>query len=488
MESLETISVLAIPVQNMAYDKKAKLLSIDIFGFAFVGHYKNSTKMKEILDDIYSSFEKVGFERSKLFIVNRSLTPISEATKLKDLNLKKEIIDRVESMEDIVSGLLTALKDFATERRAYETTEKVSKKKEKKDTDRRRDEAKESKKSKRRLVSVEEEATEDEEFDEGEILSDDISYLSKSKSEEVAPPPPPTHGAPASAPRERASEVLDRAPTDGMGGGLEEETEAAPKAPAAPAPAPPPAPAPALTQPVIEPEEAKETTYNINMGFQYYSVMMEQKSYLFYVYLSHEELKILDEEGKTVYKTTFTITTLKKEPPVLDLRIEGEGFEIHPLTGKIVVKKDAVNPPVMIFSILPLKQIKKKRKKKSERRYLNVYIEFDGKLINHTVLSAIVQPKHFHLDLGPIQIDISKRTAFLISFISVLIATGSTIFSAITLETTSFVDIVSGFVPGLASFIFFAVFIITLIKNGIYPLKQKWSALLKFDKGIEMMK
>ena len=104
------------------------------------------------------------------------------------------------------------------------------------------------------------------------------------------------------------------------------------------------------------------------------------------------------------------------------------------------------------------------------------------------MLSVIVQPKHFHLDLGPIQIDISKRTAFLISFISVLIATGSTIFSAITLETTSLVDIVGGFVPGLASFIFFGVFIITLIKNGIYPLKQKWSALLKFDKGIEMIK
>ncbi|GAH85626.1 unnamed protein product, partial [marine sediment metagenome] len=155
-----------------------------------------------------------------------------------------------------------------------------------------------------------------------------------------------------------------------------------------------------------------------------------------------------------------------------------------------VVKKDAVNPPVMIFSVLPLKQMEKKkgRKKKSERRYLNVYIEFEEKLINHTVLSVIVQPKHFHLDLGPIQIDISKKTVFLVSFISVLIATISTIFSVITFETTSLTNIMSSFAPGLASFIFFAVFIIALVKNGIYPLKQKWSALLKFDKGTVMMK
>jgi len=116
-----------------------------------------------------------------------------------------------------------------------------------------------------------------------------------------------------------------------------------------------------------EEEEPKPTTYNINMGFQYYSVMMEQKSYLFYVYFSHEELKIMDEEGKTIYKTTFTITTLKKEPPILDLRIEGEGFEVHPLTGKVEVKKDAVNPPVMIFSVLPIKLIKTKKKKRKKK-------------------------------------------------------------------------------------------------------------------------
>ena len=453
MESLETISKLEIPTTNISYNKKSKLLSIDILGFVFAGHYKKSTKLIEILDDIYSSLEKVQFDRINLCFIDVYNNAVPETKKLKDLDFEEKIETKEETIKDI------------------------KKKEEKQDYgERRRDEAKKSK-PKKRLVSTEEKMMEDEEDDLEEILSDDISYLKESeveKSEIVAP----------------ASRRARSSSTEGMGGGLEPEPGAAPAdldmAPKAPLP--PPAPAPIIT--AIEPEESKPTTYNINMGFQYYSVMMEQKSYLFYVYLSHEELKILDEEGKTVYKTTFTVTTYKKEPPVLDLRIEGEGFEIHPLTGKIVVKKDAVNPPVMIFSIFPLKQMKKKkdRKKKSERRYLNVYIDFEEKTINHTVLSVIVQPKHFHLDIGPIQIDISKRTAFLISFISVLAATISTIFSAITLETTSLVDIMSGFAPGFASFIFFGVFILMLVKNGIYPLKQKWSALLNFDKGTVMMK
>ena len=183
-----------------------------------------------------------------------------------------------------------------------------------------------------------------------------------------------------------------------------------PPPPSPPGAAPPPASKPAATQPpadtlggprsgaparaepsLIAPEEPKETVYEINMGLQYYSVMMEQRSYLFYVYFSHQELKIVDEDGKTVYKTTVKIVTTKKEPPVLDLKIEGEGFEVHPIFGKVEVKKDAVNPPVMIFSIMPIKSKKEKKKKKeSERRFLNVYIEFEDKIISHTILSIIV--------------------------------------------------------------------------------------------------
>ncbi|MBA7704508.1 hypothetical protein ES703_113322 [subsurface metagenome] len=217
------------------------------------------------------------------------------------------------------------------------------------------------------------------------------------------------------------------------------------------------------------------------MGLQYYSVMMEQRSYLFYVYFSHQELKIVDEEGKTIYKTTVTIVTTKKEPPVLDLKIEGEGFEVHPIFGKIEVKKDAVNPPVMIFSIMPIKS-KKKKKKESERRFLNVYIEFEEKIISHTILSIIVQPKYFRLELGPIHLNLSKKTAAIISFISILIAGISLAYMFLSVgSSSSFMDYLSRFAPGLGSIVFFAIFLYTLFKEGIYPLKEKISAFLNFD-------
>ena len=244
----------------------------------------------------------------------------------------------------------------------------------------------------------------------------------------------------------------------------------------------------------VTPETAKMVKpieYNINMGMQYYSVMMEQKSYLFYIYLSHEELKIVDEEGKVVYTTTVKIVTTKKEPPKLYIRVKGDGFEVHPFDGNVVVNKGAVNPPIMIFSILPLKLNKKKGKGKkfeSEKRTLNVLIDFEGKTISHTMLSVIVQPKHFHLDIGPVHINVGKNTAFAISFLSVLIATISVIYSFFTLKTDSTAfDILSLFAPGIASSLFFVVFVISIIK-GVYPLKKKWSGLLNFDKTTGFMK
>ncbi|KKN49665.1 hypothetical protein LCGC14_0640340, partial [marine sediment metagenome] len=303
--------------------------------------------------------------------------------------------------------------------------------------------------------------------DEGRIeevpkMKDEVKKKEKSSS---APPPAPGGGppaAPASAPA--PPPLLSPAPSDALAGaGLP----------------PPKAPAPVTSAP----EEPQPIVYEINMGLQYYSVMMEQRSYLFYVYFSHEELKIVDEEGKVVYETTIKIVTTKKEPPVLDLRIEGEGFEVHPLFGKVEVKKDAVNPPVMIFSILPLKSTKKKKKKReTERRFLNAYIDFEGKTISHTILSIIVQPKFFRVDIGPIHLNLSKKTATVISFISILIAGISLIYTLFSLgPSSSFTDILGGFAPGLGSIIFFAIFLFTLLKEGIFPLKQKISGFLNFD-------
>ena len=237
-------------------------------------------------------------------------------------------------------------------------------------------------------------------------------------------------------------------------------------------------------------EEPQPTRYDINMGFQYYSVMMEQQSYFFYVYLSFKELIIQDEEGKTVYKTRFTIVTTKEEPPILDLRIEGEGFEVHPLSGKVEVRKEFVNPPVMIFSILPIKSEKpKKKKKESEKRFLNVYIDFEGKTVSHSILSITVQPKHFHLDVGPFHFDLTKTQAMLISFISILITAISVAYSLLTLDISDpTTDIITGFVPGIGSLIFLGTFIYTILKEGIYPIQQQVNSLLNFDKGITTLK
>jgi len=231
-------------------------------------------------------------------------------------------------------------------------------------------------------------------------------------------------------------------------------------------------------------EDSKEdiTVYDVNMGFQYYSVMMEKKSYLFYVFLSHEELKIMDEQGKVIYETTVHIETKKKEPPILDISIEGEGFEVHPLNGKVIVQKDAVNPPLMIFSVMPLKMDKVKKQRDPQRRFLNVKVEFEKKIINKTILGIIVQPKYYRLALGPIQLYLSKKAAFLISLFSVLIATGSFIYTIITYGSgPGITDILGGFIPGLASVIFFGFYLISLIR-GFHPLKQKWNNLLNFDK------
>jgi hypothetical protein len=218
--------------------------------------------------------------------------------------------------------------------------------------------------------------------------------------------------------------------------------------------------------------------------------MMEQQSYFFYVYFSFKELVIKDEEGKTIYKTKFTIETTKEEPPILDLKIEGEGFEVHPLSGKVEVKKEFINPPVMIFSILPIKsRMLKKKKKEGEKRFLHVYVDFEGVTVSHSILSITVQPKHFHLDVGPFHFNLTKTQAMLISVISILITAVSVGYSLFTLDVSSpTTDLLTGVVPGIGSFIFLATFIYTLFKEGIYPIQQQVNSLLNFDKGITTLK
>lgn len=470
METLQAIKELKIETNKIFYDKKTQILSVYIFDFIFIGNYKKNAKIGKILDDIHNSLGDTQLNRTNISIVDFvTLTPILEKTKLQNLKLisKKEKEDKKEKAKEkeviIISEESTTLSEIAKDEDLRKKSEKAYDFKEKK---RHRLDAPKAKKKERRpapkamkYVADEEAIDEDMFMEEADKFND---APSESFSSAPAAPPPPTR-APGGGPPKAARDILD-----GLGGApkAEEEEEKPSRA----------------AEPV--PEEPQETTYEINMGLQYYSVMMEQSSYLFYVYLSHKELKIVDEEGKTVFETSFKIVTTKKEPPIVTLKVEGEGFEVHPLYGKVEIKKDAINPPVMIFSVLPVKNKKrtKKEKRTSERRYLHVYIEYEDNVINHSVLSIIVQPKHFRLDIGPFHLNISKKAAVVISFLSVIVAVVSLIYTLFSLDPTStVVNIMGNFAPGIGSIVFIAIFLITLFKEGIYPLKEKISYFLNFD-------
>jgi hypothetical protein len=468
METIKSIEQLLIPTNIIFYDKKTEILSIHLEIFTFIGNYKKSTRLNKILDDVYKALGETLVRREYIAIVDFvTQNPFSESTKLKKLNL---------------------ISNREKEKKQVEIEEKESEIRDKKEiVTERKEKAKAGKKRKLSAFEdiIEEEPSQIEMEGEEEILAKDLdrdnSHIEEKKKESIddeiyesvehlrSAPKPPPKAMPSSAPSGPPSETRAEDAYAGFG-------------------QPPPK---KTLEPITKPEtsvmeEPKPTVYEINMGLQYYSVMMEQTSYLFYIYFSHKELKIIDEEGKTVFETSFVIKTTKKEPPVVDLRVEGEGFEVHPLNGKVVIKKDAINPPVMIFSVLPTKKKNrtKKDKKEGERRYLNVYIDFEGNTINHSVLSIIVQPKHFHLDIGLIHLDISKRAAVLVSVISILIAAISLIYTFFSIDPSStFIDVISNFSPGLGAVLFIGIFLYTLFKEGIYPLKEKISYFLNFDKS-----
>ncbi|TET60857.1 MAG: hypothetical protein E3J52_02665, partial [Promethearchaeota archaeon] len=423
MESLKSVSSLEIPTNKIFYDKKANVLSIEILDFMFVGTYKKSTRIVKVIDDIFSSLKEIQLNRSEIYFIDFvTNTRIAETTKLKNLKvLKKKKPEKKEVKPEKKEGKL-GKKEKIVEKQKDEVFEIEAEEMYAED-----DEI---------LSSIADDAKYKEEaFGEEKALKRDVREREKSRRMEEAPKAKKKlRSAPPPTPRLSA-------PPPGAG---------APAEPPAVSSPPPPPPSDSLTGPTVPPlksmpepsavisEEPQPTVYEINMGLQYYSVMMEQRSYLFYVYFSHKELKIVDEEGKTIYETTFKIVTTKKEPPVLDLKIEGEGFEVHPIFGKIEVKKDAVNPPVMIFSIMPLKSKKEKKKKKeTERRFLNVYIEFEEAIISYTVLSIIVQPKFFRLNIGPLHLNLSRRTAAIISFISILIAGISLVYTLFAWDPSS---------------------------------------------------
>ncbi|MHA2180276.1 MAG: hypothetical protein ACXAAH_02500 [Promethearchaeota archaeon] len=461
MEVLQNVTSIEILTNKISYNKKTNILSVGILDFMFVGIYKKSARVSTILDDIFASLGEVNFGREDIhFLDANTHIKIHGNTKVKNLKLSAKKKTEKKKGKKAKPQKIT---DFE-KKDTYEIEEDY-------------DDEVSTLSSISDDIQYKEEEFEEELYEEEPALRRDEreKQVRKEKKESVKmkkrsmPPPSP---APGAGPMRKPAELA--------------ESKSAPAAPPPPSDAYAGARATEPAKPTISTSEVEipqPTVYDINMGLQYYSVMMEQRSYLFYVYFSHEELKIVDEEGKTIYKTTVQVVTTKKEPPVLDLKIEGEEFEVHPIFGKVEVKKDFVNPPVMIFSLMPLKSVKKKRKKKEmERRFLNVYIEFEEKVISHTILSIIVQPKFFRLDIGPLHLNLSKKTAIIISFISILIAGISLVYMLLSVDPSStFTDYLSGLAPGLGSIIFIVIFLYTLLKEGIYPLKEKISAFLNFD-------
>ncbi len=477
MESLQTIQELKIPTNTLFYNKKTEVLSVYIMDFVFIGNYKKNTSLSKILDDIYESFGQISLNRENLAIVEFvTLTPIAEKTKISKLALisKREAEKPDKKKKDDLGGLRDEKSVRSKELKKPQAPERSAKRKAKKVT------------FDEEPMKYEEEILEEEEMLEESADYDDFGEaeekMDRVKSMDFLPPPSPAPKVSAPPPA--------GAPRGPPGAGP-------PKAaPASSAPSPKRAEEVTVSslpesdyfkREEAKDEKAKPSVYEINMGLQYYSVMMEKTSYLFYIYLSHKELKIMDEEGKTIFETSFTITTTKKEPPVLNIKVEGEDFEVHPLFGRVEVKKDAINPPVMIFSVLPIKKKEKrtkKEKKESERRHLHVYVEFEEKTINHSILSIIVQPKTFHVDIGPLHLDVSKKTAIIVSFISIAIAVASLIFTLISFNPSdTTVNVITNFAPGLGSLIFIGIFLYTLLKEGVFPLKQKISYFLNFDKS-----
>ena len=137
----------------------------------------------------------------------------------------------------------------------------------------------------------------------------------------------------------------------------------------------------------------------------------------------------------------------------------------------------------MIFSITAKKtthKLSKKDKKKGVTKYLHIKVDFEGNNVSHTVLAIKVQPKFFKL--GPL--NLSKSQAMIMSIVPIFVTIISFAYSIMTLmgEGDSGSSLTSA-IPGGGTLIFAVMFIYTLLKKGVFPMKKKVQGFLDFDKG-----
>jgi len=249
---------------------------------------------------------------------------------------------------------------------------------------------------------------------------------------------------------------------------------------------------PEVTEPDAEPEVRKvvRKKKTLNFGMQYYSVVMEEKAYLFYVYISEKELLIIDEVGKTIYRTTFEIEITKPEPPLLNVRVFGEGFEVHPISAIVEILEEPKSQPVIIYQITALKpedlerELSKKEIKHGEKRFLHIEVEFEERIVSHSVLAIKVQPKHFSMKMGPFNLNLSKNQMLMISFVSILITAISAAYTLLTMDFSAAGSSggTTSMIPGLSSLSFLMTFLVTLYKKGLRPIQHKIAELGALDK------
>ncbi|MCK4281288.1 MAG: hypothetical protein KAX10_04165, partial [Candidatus Lokiarchaeota archaeon] len=90
IEYMKDFSIEIEDIDKICYDKSTKIFSVDIFDFKFMGFYKKSTKIRKILDELYTLLIDLPVKRNDLFLLNlKNWKPISEKSKIKKLNLTK---------------------------------------------------------------------------------------------------------------------------------------------------------------------------------------------------------------------------------------------------------------------------------------------------------------------------------------------------------------------------------------------------------------
>ncbi|MGQ4875002.1 MAG: hypothetical protein ACP6IY_13125 [Promethearchaeia archaeon] len=436
-ESEQILPNIEIPLKNIQYDKKEKRITINILGFVFIGQYFPRTRLKEVLDDFHASLRKIKVNRDNIYIKDpKSGEKIPEDLKIKQFYSKFKFLEEFKEKEFTKQEFIERLhKEEKIEREKEEIEEVIPLSPEKEEV----------KYAARASISVKKKKT----------------TRKPVKLELAAPMAPPKMMETKKEPVLMSAQLKDLI--------TERSSE-------------------------LESEFIPETK-KINMGLQYYSVMMENQTYLFYVYFSHKKLIIEDEEGKTVYETTFEITVTKEEPPKLKLSIEGIGFEVHPISCVVQVDENAFSQPTTIFSITPLKNedLSEKERKKGYRRFLHIIVEFEGDIVSHTVLAAIIQPKHINLKLGPVQLNLSKAQALLVCLLSISITAISSVYSILSMDLSATASnpnsgVLGSFIPGAGSLIFMLSFIITILKKGVFPIKKKVAGMLDFTKSAALIK